>query len=552
MEVPMDRAGLDIPSPPRDRPTATAVSAVDASGLPALLARVAPGPFGLSSTAACTLEALAWAVDLASVAGSGLEGLVRAGTGPGFAVPGLAPDQRTLVSAFSVVVLADGYLRATAGFATAPRVEGALDPEGLPEMLAAAPDPAGLARKVLSLARRYLELHPPHAGDRPDRAAASALAAFLELLRRSVIDASSLGALRPMVAALSGHRILVAGIPYVGLHARPAAETPSGLLPVEPGDVVGNDAYLEAGLRLSRDVAAFDFALRRNPKRLNPVLFGLGRPGCGKTLTAHAIGNDFLRYCRARDVPARFVVVRRTDWASSYQNASALNLVRIFREEVHAFDGVCGVYWPDIDTAFASRASDDLRMEEKQNLGAVFGVFDGTLLPRDGKWFLVCDANTMNMDEATVSRIAQNPFTVAGPTEPAHFARLMRDILLKDLRPFVPQDEAAWDRIGTEAAALGLSGRAIESVCGNVRARVQDFEFPDDYFRASGPERAATLARLSRRVEEADVVAALRAFDAFQREAAGREERRRFDAEVAETVRRLNVGKAAAERLGGE
>ena len=45
------------------------------------------------------------------------------------------------------------------------------------------------------------------------------------------------------------------------------------------------------------------------------MLFGLGPPGCGKTVTAHALGNYFLRYCRERQVPARFVVVRRSDWA---------------------------------------------------------------------------------------------------------------------------------------------------------------------------------------------------------------------------------------------
>ena len=44
--------------------------------------------------------------------------------------------------------------------------------------------------------------------------------------------------------------------------------------------------------------------------------------------------------CRERDIPAKFQVIRRTDWASSYQNASAMNLVRIFREEVYGFEGV--------------------------------------------------------------------------------------------------------------------------------------------------------------------------------------------------------------------
>src|SRR5690606_1302007 len=112
-------------------------------------------------------------------------------------------------------------------------------------------------------------------------------------------------------------------------------------------------------------------------------------------------------------------------------------------------EGVCGVYWPDIDTAFASRGSGDLRSEEKNNLGAVFGIFDGTLLPKDGKWFMICDANYMQMDEATRSRIAQNPFTVRGPTSPEDYVQLLRDVLLADLRPFIaPGEDAGWAAIG--------------------------------------------------------------------------------------------------------
>jgi hypothetical protein len=278
------------------------------------------------------------------------------------------------------------------------------------------------------------------------------------------------------------------------------------------------------------------------------VLFGLGRPGCGKTITAHAVGNYFLDYCKARGLPARFQVIRRTDWASSYQNASAANLVRIFKEEIYGFEGVSGVYWADIDTALASRGSSDLRMEEKQNLGAVFGIFDGTLLPKDGKWFLVCDANTMHMDEAAVSRIAQNPFTVAGPATPADFVKLLRDLLLKDLREFLPADTAAWEAIGAEAQRRDLSGRAIENIAGNIRARIQDFEYPDAYFRGSAEERRALLRTLSKPVTATDVLQALVAWHEFQKTADERAERERFEAEVAGLVRQLNAGRAAAER----
>ncbi len=320
------------------------------------------------------------------------------------------------------------------------------------------------------------------------------------------------------------------------------------LKPVALGDIVGNQEYLQAGIKLSRDVAAFDLRRGRSPKQINPVLFGLGRPGCGKTITAHAIGNDFLEYCKARDVPARFRVIRRTDWASAYQNASANELVRIFKEEVYGFEGVCGVYWPDIDTAFASRDSGDLRSEEKNNLGAVFGIFDGTLIPKDGKWFMICDANFMQMDEATVSRIAQNPFQVRGPTAPEDYVRLLRDVLLRAQVKFVDANDAQWLELGKLCAAADLSGRAVESVAGNIRALIQDFEYPDEYFRADYDGRLRMIEQLSRRVDTAKIQQLVSDYIAFHKDAEEAAARKRFDQEVEQMVRQLNAGREAASR----
>ena len=302
-----------------------------------------------------------------------------------------------------------------------------------------------------------------------------------------------------------------------------------------------------------RVVAAYDLRRRKSPKTINPVLFGLGRPGCGKTITAHAIGNYFLDFCRQHDIPARFRVIRRTDWASSYQNASASTLIKIFKEEVYGFDGVCGVYWPDIDTAFASRASGQLRSEEKSNLGAVFGIFDGTLIPRDGKWFMMCDANYMQMDEATVSRIAQNPFTVRGPTSVEDYITLLRDILLRDVRGSVsPDDAAGWAEVGKTLVEADLSGRQVESVAGNIRAHVQDFEYPARYFKADFEGRARIIAELSRAVSTQDVLERIAAYTEFQRQAEEREAAERFEREVAQMVEQLNAGRAATARAAAE
>ncbi|MFC1610050.1 AAA family ATPase [Myxococcota bacterium] len=513
--------------------------------------RMAPGPFGQTAVSTAVLEGLVEATDLGLAAAAHLEGAIlgELSESGSFAVAKLEQEHLRLLAAFQVVVTADSAVRRISERCPVPTVEGALELDGVDQMLSES-DRSTLAARIMGLARGYLEVKATQY-DREgpaDLFAGTTLGAAFELLRRAVEIFSRAGQLRAMVEALAARKVTVAGYPYEGFSLQAPTETPAGLLPVWPEEIVGNDTYLEAGLHLARDVAGYDFVLGKNPKKLNPVLFGLGAPGCGKTVTAHAVGNYFLKFCREREVPARFLVVRRTDWASSFQNASANNLVRIFREEVYGFSGVCGVYWPDIDTAFASRASTDLRMEEKNNLGAVFGVFDGTLLPKDGKWFLICDANTMRMDEATVSRIAQNPFAVSGPTTVEHYVTLMREIILKDVREFVPSDHPAWVRIGAQAIEHGLSGRAIDTICTNIRTRIQDFEYPSHYFKASTNERQEILGKLSNPVDEVFILQAMRDWVAFKDEAHKREEDERFEAEVETVVRQLNAGRAAMER----
>jgi len=186
-------------------------------------------------------------------------------------------------------------------------------------------------------------------------------------------------------------------------------------------------------------------------------------------------------------------------------------------------------------------------MEEKQNLGAVFGIFDGTLLPKDGSWFLICDANTLHMDDATVSRIAQNPMRVEGPTEPDQYVELMRDIQFEGLREFVPDGEDAWQKIGERAAELDLTGRNIESTVRNVRAIIQDFEYPEEYFEV-GPERRREIVReLSTPVDADTILREMNEWHEFQRDAEREAERERFQEEVNSIVEHLNAAGSTSE-----
>lgn len=519
---------------------------------------LARGPFGHTVMTLRALEAVTAAADLASHTGEAmhaavLEDLAKTGS---LAIPDPTKDQRLFIGAFAVTVFTDELMVHLAEIAPTPEVDDELDSQGLEALLES--DPRTAIEKLLRLAAGYLALQ---AKRQPGAASATVsqreawvvttLHAFVVQLAGAVQRLTHHGRLRPFGIALAQREVVVGPNRYEGFRRQPLGDAVVDLKPVRPADIVGNEAYLEAGMRLARDVVAYDLERGESPKRVNPVLFALGRPGCGKTITGHAVGNYFLDYARSRGVPARFRVIRRTDWASSYQNASASELVRIFREEVYGFDGVCGVYWPDIDTAFASRGSGDLRMEEKNNLGAVFGIFDGTLIPKDGKWFLMCDANFMQMDEATVSRIAQNPFSVKGPTTPQEYVRLLRDVLLRQEQRFVEADEASWLEIGRCCVEGDLSGRAIESIAGNIRAHIQDFEYPEHYFSSEFEQRAAIVETLSRRIEAPRVQQQIVEYLQFHKTAEEKAAKNRFDSEVDSMVRQLNAGREAAARATG-
>jgi hypothetical protein len=352
--------------------------------------------------------------------------------------------------------------------------------------------------------------------------------------------------------AIEKLNVEICGRGYRGLDPTTTAveEEPAELLPVWPEDVVGNQEYLAAGLRLARDVAGYDLTTKRNPKKLNPVLFGQGSPGCGKTVTAHAIGNYFLQYCRERGVPARFLVIRRTDWASSFQNASATQLIKIFKEQVQGFEGVVGVYWPDIDTAFAARTDPGMRSEESNILGASFGIFDGTLIPKNGKWFLICDANYMNMDEATLSRISQDPHKILGPNSAEDFVELMRDKKLKDFHDMLPLSEEEWLKVGQLCIDSQFSGRNVESICQKILTDIQDVEPPPEYYQVGFDERQQILRSLARPMTFEHICAVMKRYSQFEQVAEEQNQADMFQSRVKEIVLNLSAQKAALQTLG--
>lgn len=419
-------------------------------------------------------------------------------------------------------------------------------------------DPKTGCKTVLGELSAFIDYHQMHP-DKERRISepeelSSCMTAFFRLLANGVKDIVDDVEYERHRAALESMRVDVCGRHYAGFDfsaTSAESEEPGELLPIHYTDIVGNKEYIDAGLRLARDVAGFDFETGENPKKLNPVLFGQGSPGCGKTVTAHAVGNYFLEYCRQRNVPARFLVIRRTDWASSYQNASANRLVEIFKEEVQNYPGVVGVYWPDIDTAFAARSSPGLRAEESNILGASFGIFDGTLIPKNGKWFLICDANFMNMDEATLSRISQDPHKILGPVTVEDYVELMRDKKLNEFADLMELNDEEWAKIGQLCIDFNFSGRNVDNICQKIQVEIQDVEPPDEYYEADFATRKQILKDLAKPVDYARLNEMMKAYKQFETIASEQVEQERFQSRVEEIVLNLSAQKAALEAMEG-
>ncbi len=327
----------------------------------------------------------------------------------------------------------------------------------------------------------------------------------------------------------------------------------SPVLPVTLDGIIGNTEYLRAGRRLVRDLLAYDPAAGKNPKRLNPVLFALGKPGCGKTASAHALGRHLLDSAAAVGLMAKFCVIRRTDWASAYQNASAAALIERFTSELDGFPGVVAFYWPDIDTAFGARGGGELRAEEKSILGAAFGLFDGTLLPANGQWILLCDANYMQMDDATVSRLTQQPYLLEGPVSAADYVRLVRDELLGDeYKKHLDCTQAQWVEFGTLAAEEAVSGRDCAHFARRLIARIEDVDYPEGFFTADFDQRRHFLSLVRRQLTFEILLTEFRYTLEFCRTARQKEEEDQVSALARELLRMEKARRLAEEQAEPE
>lgn len=544
-------AAIHIPDTDLDELRPRAQAAIRDAGLADLVRAIAPGPYGLGATALALLDAIETGISCAVAVRDAVIGRIAADRRAGFAGGDPSPTEARFASLLAL------YCASQEALAGCDPDPGKLPGEGkhLPlddlHALVAASE-VDLARTLADDLAGYLTFYRNHAnpalalaGDDKLRAC---VASYLALLGATCTRIGDDGVYAALREGLADTGLSVRGAEYHGFRRDSAlpVEEERELLPLWPPDIVGNQQVLEAGLDLARAVAGFDLERGENPMKIqNPVLFMLGSPGCGKTVTAHAVGNFFLDLCQKNGIPARFRIIRRTDWASHYQNKSANELLRIFREEIFDFPGVAGVYWPDIDTAFAAREDPGIRAEEKAVLGTLFGLLDGTVGPRNGKWFLIADANFLTMDEAALSRLSQDPYHAKGPVTADDYVSLLRDKKLAKVRDHLLLSEAEWAHFGARCVEHGLSGRAVDNMAGKLMATIDDVEVPDHYFGLSFDDKVALLRSGRNDIDAAHLGALFERYIAFEKTAEDNARRERFEARVIEIREQLAARIAA-------
>lgn len=541
---------IEIPHQDIDDLRFLARDAVLGSGLVAQFHEIDPGPYGATAQVLELCHAVETGVVCVIATRRALIGRIQADRRAGFAAGDVSDSESRFCSLLAAFIGLEEALAVCAlDSRSLPPRDRHLKLDEYRELLTA--DEPVLVRELLADMVRYLgfyRVHPNPAMQLSEQRLAACLGSYLTLLAGTAARLGDDGEYQAIRDAAADASISANGAVYRGFAretALPEVED-AGLLPVLPGDIVGNQDVLRAGIALARAVAGFDLTRNENPRPIrNPVLFSLGSPGCGKTVTAHAIGNYFLQLCREHEIPARFRIIRRTDWASHYQNKSANELLRIFRQEIFEFPGVAGVYWPDIDTAFAAREEPGIRSEEKAVLGTLFGLLDGTVGPKNGKWFLIADANHLTMDEAALSRLSQDPHHARGPQTPAHFVELLRDKKLGGLRSHFLLDDDEWMQIGHRCADAGLSGRAVDNISGKLLSQVDDVEVPDDYFSMTYDHKVALLVEQRKSFDFDHLNELLDRYIRFEKDADERARSERFRSRVTEIREHLAAKMAA-------
>ena len=249
-------------------------------------------------------------------------------------------------------------------------------------------------------------------------------------------------------------------------------------------DVIGTQ---ELGQRLWSNclkLAAYDHDRKKNPYDPASVIFTYGEPGGGKTFTAHAYIQSFAELCREKGISVWALTHSTTDYASHFQNKTA-NELSALAGKIKEFPGVVIMYVADADNIFQSRKNPSLTSEQQQQLGVYFKMFDGTMIPKNGKFMAVMDANYLEgIDDATKSRLFDEVVEVKRFSTVSDFSELARRSLTRGLTTTGVID-TEWEKIGEYLLQCPLSNREIQHVIKQLR---RGFDVPQEMLGKSYDE----------------------------------------------------------------
>ncbi|MDO8556712.1 MAG: AAA family ATPase [Nanoarchaeota archaeon] len=223
-------------------------------------------------------------------------------------------------------------------------------------------------------------------------------------------------------------------------------------------------------------LGAYNHERQANPLNPRSVIFSYGEPGGGKTFISHACIQSFADLCKEKNIPLLALTHSVTDYASHFQNQTA-NALGELAKKIREFPGMVLMYVADADTIFVSRNDPQITQEQKQTLSVYFGMFDGTRIPKNGKFLAIMDANYVDgIDDATKSRLFDEIVEVKRFTEPQQFANLARRKIMKGINVEL-LTTPEWQAVGEYLLSSQLSNREIDNI---LKGAVGGFDVPED------------------------------------------------------------------------
>jgi hypothetical protein len=256
---------------------------------------------------------------------------------------------------------------------------------------------------------------------------------------------------------------------------------------VRKEDIIGEQEFHRVIWNNLVRLLAYDHEKRKNPFKPAKVIFATGDPGCGKTFGAHAMMRSAGDLASELGISFWAFPFSITDFGTEYKDKAALAVADICRQIIE-FPGPVGEYVSDADTLLNSRKDSRATPEDKKVMSVIFGKYDGTRIPKNGKFLSIMDANYIgDIDDATKSRIFDAIVRLERFKTPEEFGEYARRYLTRDA-PISGVNANEWNEIGRNLIEGPLSNREIEHVLSGL---TRGYEIPIDILRKSYDEKVA-------------------------------------------------------------